>query len=534
MFDEIKKTLDKGSPSEVRALFAFTKDIDQLLIAKKFRIWSRWFFPKYFEYKDASFHKEIDMGNITTYVGKNSSYLDIAGRGLAKTARTKLFLAFAIANDEERYRKHIKILSEDVSNAKQSTTDIYNTLISKRVKALYPEIFKKTELKREETMGSFTTATGVKVTSDSLRTSQRGDIQEESRPDLIWFDDFETRKTLRSAVRTKEIWDNMEEARTGLSKNGGAIYTCNYISERGNVHKLVKKIKNQSIISIEDETKERYTPAWEDRDTSEDLKELESNADDYEGEYRCKPEISKNVYFDRKSLEAQKSKKSIDEVAGLKIYKRYQPAHRIGSGHDVGGGVGLDYSTSVFIDFDQYPAQVIATYKDNEIKPDEFGHEIIRQAKRFGENYVAVEKNNHGNGTLAILKEHYDTSKLHMTKSHKPKIEQSKPKEYGWNTNAITKHTMLNDLANAVENHHIDLNDPDLIYEIKNYTRDDLMDKEDDPRLTTRHFDLIVALAIAWQTNEHIDKPEPEPEMDPWLRRAMQEEREQEESNPAL
>ena len=58
---------------------------------------------------------------------------------------------------------------------------------------------------------------------------------------MIWFDDFETRKTLRSAVETQAIWDNMEEARNGLSKDGGVIYTANYLSERGNVHRLIEK-----------------------------------------------------------------------------------------------------------------------------------------------------------------------------------------------------------------------------------------------------------------------------------------------------
>ena len=48
-------------------------------------------------------------------------------------------------------------------------------------------------------MASFTTTTGVKVVADSVGTDQRGAIQEESRPDFIWFEDFENRTTLRSA-----------------------------------------------------------------------------------------------------------------------------------------------------------------------------------------------------------------------------------------------------------------------------------------------------------------------------------------------
>ena len=29
------------------------------------------------------------------------------------------------------------------------------------------------------------------------------------------------------------------------------------------------------------------------------------------------------------------------------------------------------------------------------------------------------------------------------------------------------------------------------------------MDNENDPRLTTRHFDLLIAAAIAWQMKDH-------------------------------
>ena len=34
-------------------------------------------------------------------------------------------------------------------------------------------------------------------------------------------------------------------------------------------------------------------------------------------------------------------------------------------------------------------------------------------------------------------------------------------------------------------------------------TRNDLIDVERDPRLTTRHFDLLIAAAIAWQMKDY-------------------------------
>ena len=200
--------------------------------------------------KDAPFHNKFDLNNTRVYRGNQKDFVNAGFRGSGKTSRDKLFVAFCVLNDESHYRKFIKILASDGSNSKQIVTDIYNMFVSVRIAKHYKGIFEKSDKKREETMRSFTTSYGVKVSSGTVGMEQRGDIQEEARPDFILFIDFETRKTLRSAVVTQSIWDNMEEARTGLSKNGGCIYEGNYLSERGNVHRLVKSRANILITPI--------------------------------------------------------------------------------------------------------------------------------------------------------------------------------------------------------------------------------------------------------------------------------------------
>ena len=61
---------------------------------------------------------------------------------------------------------------------------------------------------------------------------------------------------------------------------------------------------------------------------------------------------------------------------------------------------------------------------------------------------------------------------------------------------------MISAIVKAVNDGHIELNDKDLIAECRSYTRNDLIDDVKDPRLTTRHFDLLIALAIAYQTKD--------------------------------
>ena len=490
---EILKGENKGLK---KALFLFDKEDSDKKVIFKFNLWSRYYFNQYFTSDDAPFHQQLDQNNLNVYRGKAKSYTNIVFRGGAKTARTKLFVAYCIANDKDHSRKYFKVLAADGNNSKQIATDIYNMLI--KISDLYPEIFIRTSAKREETMSSFTTSFRVKLVADTVGVDQRGALQEEARPDFIWFEDFENRKTLRSAVTTLAIWDNMEEARTSLSKDGGCVYTCNYISEAGNVHRLVNKENKKNIVTIVPIIKDEII-AW-NRYSKEDIEEMKATDDDYEGERLCEPSASKDIYFDRASLDRMEIKSPIRESAGFKIFYEYNPSHRYGSGHDVSKGVGLDSSTSVFIDFDTMPARVVGTFNNNLIKPEIFGDEIYREQQIFP-GIAGIENNF---GTEAILRMKQLNGRMYTTIKDDKKILDVKTTEYGWNTNQLTKPKMISSLLKAITDGLIELTNKDLIAEAKSYTRNDLLEYVKDPRLTTRHFDLLIALAIAWQMKDFV------------------------------
>lgn len=496
----IMEILNNGSLADKKALFAFDNENSEAEVLLKFNLWARYFFPQYFSSQDAPFHKEIDANNLGAYDGTLSAFVDIAFRGAAKTARTKLFLAYCIANDLDHYRRYIKILAADGENSKQIVTDIYNVFMAPEVAEMYPEVFQKTGRKREETMGSFTTSTGVKVIADTVGTDQRGALQEAARPDFILFEDFENRKTLRSAKTTRSIWENMEEARTSLAKGGACVYNCNYISELGNVHTLVTK-------GLSDRKKVLIVPivhsgvlAWPDRFTEVDIAQMRKEDEDFEGERLCKPSKSKDVLFDRDTLDKMEGKDPVRELGGLKIFYQYNASHRYGTGHDVAGGVGLDSSTTCAIDFSVNPARVCATYANNEVKPDVFGDDVKKHTDVYGGCIAGVEKNNYGHATIARAKQL--GVRLYRTQGKKTRLEAPDPTEYGWDTNALTKPSMMSALVKAVEDGLLELTDPALIAEAKSYSRNDLIDTERDPRMTTRHFDLLIACAIAWQMKD--------------------------------
>lgn len=500
----------------MRALFEFDQHTPPDIVLKKFHLWSRYFFFKYFKSKDAPHHHVGDLKRIRAYLGLDPAFLNIAYRGDAKTTRAKLFRAFAICNDTSHFRRYMRVLSKDLGNAKQSVTDIYNMLINVRVKALYPEIFEKTEAKREETMGAFTTSTGIKMIAEAIGTDQRGAVQEDARPDFDWYDDFETRMTIYSAVETHKIWGNMEEAKTGLAKGGSSEYTCNYISERGNVHKLVLRTEERykMIVPIGHKKGGKWVPTW-DRYTHDDIAYMEKHEDEFDGERLCKPNAAKDTYFARDAVDKQVVVEPYDEINNLKFFKKFNPLHRTISASDVGGGVLLDSSTNVVIDGDCIPAQVIATKATNEIKPDAWAHVLSKDNKQyFGGCYTAIEKN-YGS-TNDIFKTIYPTAMIHKTERGEEKIKFVAAIEYGFESNAHTVPLIMSEFCEAVESHLIDLNDEALIAEVRSYTTADLMDAEPDPRLTTRHFDLLRAAAIAWHCLKFVKAPPARGSSAPW------------------
>ncbi|MCK4518290.1 hypothetical protein KAT92_05940, partial [Candidatus Babeliales bacterium] len=219
-----------------------------------------------------------------------------------------------------------------------------------------------------------------------------------------------------------------------------------------------------------------------------------------------KPSASRDIYFDRETLDRMQPILPIEELAGFKMFKEYNPSHAYAGGHDVAGGLGLDSSTSVFIDFSTIPAQVVGTYHSNTINPEAFGDEIYSQGNRFGTCLLAVENNKYDQ---TILKATQLGANMYISATGKTTTTgYNMPKIYGWNTNSLTKSKMLSDLREAIESGLLALNDAELIKEAKGYTRNDVIDRDADIRMTTRHWDLLIAVAIAWQMKDHA-RPKP-------------------------
>jgi hypothetical protein len=89
--------------------------------------------------------------------------------------------------------------------------------------------------------------------------------------------------------------------------------------------------------------------------------------------------------------------------AGLDVYKRAEKDHEYIITVDVARGIGGDYSAFIVFDITTMPYQIVAKYRNNEIKPVLFPSVIFQVAKEYNNPYILVEVNDIGDSIAATL-----------------------------------------------------------------------------------------------------------------------------------
>lgn len=488
--EEIKQILFEGSNADRLALFAFDVSEDQRRIKKKFDLFSRFFFTRYFQRDNAPFHEEMVRNYIRSYVGDN--YLNLAFRGSAKTTYKKLFDVFVLLNDVSEHRKYMKVLTKDGKNSRQVVTDVYNLIVE--AGWLYGDVFaKEGDMKREETMGSFTMRNGRKYAAGTVGMTQRGHIQDAYRPDWIWFDDIEDSESIQSLVITEGIIAKCDEAIAGLAINGNYTVTGNYISEHGSIQWFVQKpsvITQITPIMVEGE------PTWS-AFTKEKIEALREESMDFYGEYMCDPAKAGDKFFDLARIEDdyKKATRPLRESAGVRYWGYYLPHHRYAIGADTSEGIGKDSNTMALFDFTD--GSLIATYHNNKIAPDLFGYELMRVGAEFGHCLIAPERNNSGMATISAMKAYPN---LYTARSLGTRMEHNSDR-IGWMTTRKSKPQMFFEFRKDYNDGLVKILDPEVLKEMRSYSTADLTDSQQG--IVTRHFDLLTAVVIAWQMKNY-------------------------------
>jgi hypothetical protein len=491
----IKEILVSGKPEEKQFLFGFSVNDDDNKILKKFKLFSKTNYPRYFTHKSSPEHDVMIINYIKSYKGQCNG-IEIAFRGFAKTSILKLFIAFVILNDKENFRKYLKILAKDLKNSKQMVTDIYNLMVE--VRDIYGNIFEnKTDLKREEQMGSFTTNKGVKLTAGTVGQTQRGHIQDAYRPDWLLFEDIEDRDSVSSVVITEGIRDKIDEAIQGLAFGGTYQVNANYISDVANVQWFLdKKGINAHIVPI---TTPNGTPNW-DRYTPEIIAKLKADSDDFEGEYNCNPSSMQNKFFDvaRVNTDLSQAVEPVRKAGFVRYWKDYFPAHRYGIGEDLSDGIGKDSCALALFNFST--GELVATADDNEIAPDIFTYEVVRVGQEFGNCILAPEINNSCGGIALRVIQEKNYPNIYR-KEVFDNVGNKLSNKLGWHTNSKTKPDMFYEFKKDYEQGLIKIYDARVLKEMKMFTKADIRDSS--TQSVTRHFDLLTSVVIAYQMKDH-------------------------------
>ena len=92
--------------------------------------------------------------------------------------------------------------------------------------------------------------------------------------------------------------------------------------------------------------------------------------------------------------------------AGLDVYEPVKEDHDYIITVDVARGVGEDYSAFIVVDITSFPHNIVAKYRNNEIKPMLFPNIIYEVAKNYNGAYILCEVNDIGDQVASLL--HYD------------------------------------------------------------------------------------------------------------------------------
>ena len=226
-------------------------------------------------------------------------------------------------------------------------------------------------------------------------------------------------------------------------------------------------------------------------------------------EYPTTPEEafirSGSKLFDVESIERQKQYvKEPQRIGDWRIFHPYVPGHDYVTGADTAEGVGADSNTAAVLDCTPAKPRFVATYRNNMIEPDRFAFELRDGSHRYGTPVIGVERNNHGHTTLAQLKTIYPVDFIYAHVETGKKADKQTDR-LGFPMNGATKPALLYELKQAVDEDLVEIADEELLRELRTYDRTDLDNTRKDPA-QTKHWDLLIAAAIAWYLRKHRKK----------------------------
>ena len=120
-------------------------------------------------------------------------------------------------------------------------------------------------------------------------------------------------------------------------------------------------------------------------------------------EFECEFLGSVDTLINAAKLKALVYEQPLEQNGKLSVYERPYSKRDYIITVDVARGVGKDYSAFIVADITEFPYKVVATYRDNEIKPMLFPSVIADIGKAYNNAYILCEVNDIGDQVASIL-----------------------------------------------------------------------------------------------------------------------------------
>ena len=120
-------------------------------------------------------------------------------------------------------------------------------------------------------------------------------------------------------------------------------------------------------------------------------------------EFECEFLGSVDTLISAAKLKALVYEQPVEQNGKLNVYERPFEKRDYIVTVDVARGISKDYSAFIVADITEFPYKVVATYRDNEVKPMIFPSIIYDVAKGYNNAYVLCEVNDIGDQVASIL-----------------------------------------------------------------------------------------------------------------------------------